>query len=999
MTVNKNWNCATIFNCDNLNTHEALFEKAKKEGMESVALLDDGKMQHIFMTSETAKQYDLKVFVGCKFPFKIGSNVVTLALYPRNNKGMKFLEALSTEFLEKGEKELRLEGKKESLSQMNIVVDATEEISPKAVREVLITLFNITSKGFIHVGVSDNFYGSNKEKNLLLKEIIKKEGVGYIPFNKVLFLEEEDYENFYSLNRIKEKEMSEDVEHIFMSSEEVESVFSYMEGAQDNSEKIFNNTNVDVIIGKRDMKIPDFDIVENFTVHPLFKTRFDEYIQKSSKVQVKSAAYLFHLVMDGVIERYGKQKNAIERALSELKVIIEKDFSNYFLIVWDLIKYAKSNGIVIGPGRGSAVSSVASYSLGITEIDPLKWNLQFERFLNIFRLDFPDIDIDVSQRHREKLITYLKKKYGEAFVAQIVTRSNYGFKNIVNNLVKVMKVPNDKVKKLKEMHPENHANLESFTKTLTNEEKEFLRSSKDVRVLLERGFALREIPQGTSRHASGVLISSVPLRKEMPMMFDENGMLTQVPNDNDTNSLEKMGFLKYDILGLRTLDVVEDTKTLIEIKEGQVFPEIPYNDEKTLKMLSDGYTEGVFQLESASRFAKQIKIDDFKDIVALNALNRPGPMDNIPLFSERKGQPIKVFGRNKKELSGVESLYPLLEETNGIVVYQEQINELVKEWAGYSLGEAELFRKAISKKQADVLKNQREEFLKKAKSKGRDEQTTSQLYELIMEFANYGFNKAHAVAYSWISYMCAYLKTHYTAEYMVSLMNSVASNAKKVSPYIEESRRMNVEILRPDINVSTNKFQVVEGNILCALQLVSNIGEKTAKSIVRVRGNQPFRNLKDVLSRTFKTDVSVSNIETLIRAGALDSLGDRELLLHELGGFKELEVMGIVEKIKEEIRLCGTIFLLDSSLKRKLMEKSSENANGITGIITNLKKTQDKYKRDMAKLQLLDFEGRIHYLVVFNRVWKEVETSLYEGAIVIGELDNRAFTKVKAFQL
>lgn len=1003
MTINKNWNCPSIFSCDNLNRHKELFEKVKKEGMKSVALIDEGTMQHLFLTSEMAKEYDLKIFIGCKIPFKLGSHVVKLALYPRNNKGLKQLSYMSTEFQKNEKKELSLAGKREALALMNIVVDATEaRVDERVVKEVVRTLSAITSKGYLHVGLAETFSQKNKKRNLQIKEVLKKEGVGYIPFNKLLFLEEKDYEDFFDLVRIKEMSKPEDIENIFMNNEEIDEIFDYMDGVEDNSEKIFINTNLDLVIEKKEMKTPKYPIEEKFEVSPLFKTRFEEFIKNSTKEEVKSSAYLFHLVMKGLIERYGKNKEAIERALYELKVIIEKKFSDYFLIVWDIIRFAKNNGIAIGPGRGSAVGSIIAYSLNITEIDPLKWNLQFERFLNEFRLDFPDIDTDMSQRDREKVIAYTKNKYGVDYVSLIVTRSNYGFKNIVNNMLKIMRVPNDKVEKMRELKPENYASYGEFVSYLEKENKDayaFVQSSKDIRILLQRGYALKDIPQGTSRHASGVLISSVPLKDEMPMMYDESGMLTQIPNDNDTNSLEQMGYLKFDFLGLRYLDVLEDAKRPTEIREGKAFPQIPINDPKALKMLSEGYTEGVFQFESASQYAKQIKIDDFKDIVALNALNRPGPMDNIPLFAERKGQPIKVFGKNKKELQGVECLYPILEETNGIIVYQEQINEIVCEWAGYSLGEAELFRKAVSKKQGKVLKEQRVIFIKRSLEKGRDKQTTIEIYDLILEFANYGFNKSHAVAYSWISYTCAYLKAHHTADYMAALMNSVANNSKKVSPYIEETRRMDVKVLRPDINVSTDKFYVVDGSIRCALQMINNIGEKTAKAILRIRGNKLFLNLKDVLRRIERSDVSRSNIETLVRAGALDALGEREQLLQQLKGDKEEIKLGFAEKVKEEIRLCDTEFLVDSTLKNKLITKSKETPNGVTGIITKIEKTKDKYEREMAKIQLLDFEGRNRYTVIFNRVWKEEKENIHEGAIVIGELDDRAFKKIKAFKL
>lgn len=997
MVVNRNWNCPTVFNCDNFNRHEELYEKAKALGLESVSLIDDGKLQHLFMTSEVAKRYNLKTLIGCKFPFKIGSNEVVLALYPRGDVGLNFLSAMSTDYLENGEKPLSLEGKKEALSMMNVVIDASEGLSAGVVREVLLTLYNITTSQYLHVGVAEDALQSNKESNLEIKEILLKEDVGYIPYNRVLFLEKGDFKNFVDFKKIKKEETPVDYRNIFKSDGEIRGMFDYMIEVKDSSEKIFSDTNLNAVIEKRDIKLPNFKIREDFDMHPLFRTRFEEFIKISPEEKVKNASYLFSLVIKGLIQKYGKNKEAVERVLTELKVIIEKDFTNYFLIVLGIYRYAKENDIAVGPGRGSVVSSVAAFCLDLTEIEPLKYNLQFERFLNVYRLDYPDIDIDVSQRDREKIISYLKEEYGTEFVSQIVTKNNYGFKKVINEMIKVMKVPSDKVEKLKSLRAENFESVDELMASLNEEDVLFVRNSKDVRVLLERAFALRDITFGTSRHASGVLISSVPLKKEMPMMFDEHGLLTQIPNDNDTNSLEEMGFLKVDILGLRNLDVIKDTKKLIKLKTGKTLSEIPLDDEKTLKMLNEGRTEGVFQLESAGRFAKQIKVNHFNDIVALNALNRPGPMDNIPMFAERKGKPTKMFGRNKKELVGVEELYPIVEETNGVVVYQEQINELVRSWAGYTLGEADLFRSAVSKKKSDVLKKEREEFIKKAAVLNRDEKTTIQLYELILEFANYGFNKAHAVAYSLISYTCAYLKAHYTAEYMACLMNSVAGDSKAVAPYINEARRMGVEVLRPDINLSTDKYVVTENGIRCALQLVSNIGRKTAKALARIRGEKSFDSLKDVLDRISESEVGKSELKYLIRSGALDCLDERSWLISELSG--EEFSYGYADMIKEEIKLTNTVFLVDGEMKSKILDTQQNLVNGVSGILSKVTPMLDKNKKEMAKVQLVDFDGKVHYLVVFHKAWEKFKTSLAEGAVVVGKVDNGVLDKVEAFQL
>lgn len=993
-------NVSSIFEKISLVEVPALFQKAKKSGVGIVGMNASGTLHDLSTVSDAIIETGIKALVGTTFPFRVGTNNVKLAIYPRTNSGKKLLISLSSTFHKNERKDLTLQQAKEVLRQSNIVID-TEEVENKVVLETIRTLSVSVSKKQVYVGLYETFSQKNKEKNLQLKEIMRKEKVEFVNFNKVLFLEEAEFDAFYDLMKIRGEKLPEDVENIFLKQEEVKEIYNYMAPFEESTSKFAKSSEVDWKIEKGEMKIPSFAVPKEFEVPLKFQQRYEDFIKESTAQTVRSAAYLFKMVFTGVLEKYGQDKVAIERAFKELDVIIKKDFSDYFLIVADFINYGKQNGIILGPGRGSVCGSLAAYCLNITEVEPLRYNLQFERFLTIHRTDFPDIDIDVSQKTRERLISYVRSKYGNDYVSQIITRSNWGFKNTIRDYLKLYRVSNEKINTLMSLTPENFASYGEFMGGANEETKNFVEGSKDIRDALQTVYLLKSLPQGTSKHAAGVVLSSTRLEDIIPMMYEEGRLMTQITNDN--KSLENMGFLKFDILGIRNLDIISDAEILIKNRKKVTLPkELPLDDEKTLNLFKEGNLLGIFQMESAgmSRSAKEIGVSSFEEIVSLSALYRPGPMGNIPLFAKQKGKPIKMES-NGVVLKDVECLYPILKETNGIIVFQEQINQIAVEWAGYDLISAELFRSAVSKKREELLQAEESTFIEKAVQIGRDKDTSKKIFDLILKFAQYGFPKGHAVAYSMISYRTAFLKANYPTEYMSALMTSVGGNTKKVAPYIEETRKLSIAVLRPDVNESTTTFVPTDSGVRSALQMINGVGLKTVEALVEIRGKIPFKNFSDFVNRVKNSPVDKGTIETMIKVGALDSLGERHDMLVELGVLEKGKAKPFTngEKIIEEMKFTETVFSIDANLMKRISEKCADKENCVAGVLKSVSEIKDKYQKDMARVQIIGFDGTTNYLVVFNQLWKKEKNKFVEGSVVMAQIDNRAIKKIATIKI
>lgn len=609
-------------------------------------------------------------------------------------------------------------------------------------------------------------------------------------------------------------------------------------------------------------------------------------------------------------KRYGKDQNVKERLDFELSVIKNMGYVDYFLIVWDFIKYAKDSNIPVGPGRGSAAGSIVSYCLNITNIDPIRFGLIFERFLNPERISMPDIDVDFCNDDRQKVIDYVVEKYGRDCVSQIITFNKMKAKNAIRDTGRVLDISYSDTDTIAKMIPfgsdiKTALNLNPDLKTKYEEDS-------IVRELIDDAMALEGLIRNAGTHAAGVVISQKPLTEYVPLQMNDNVLITQFPKD----TIEELGLLKMDFLGLRNLGIIKDAIEIIKASTGKEIDidNINLNEEGVYKMISRGETEGVFQLESPGmkQFFKEMKPESIEDIVAGISLYRPGPMDQIPRYISNKNHPENV--KYKHPL-----LEPILNVTYGCMVYQEQVMEIVRKLGGYSMARADLVRRAMSKKKIDVMNEERKNFIYGKEDengniqiegclrRGVDEKTANAIFDEMMDFANYAFNKSHAAAYAFVVYQTAFLKHFYPAPYMAALLSSVLDSPEKVNGYSAEAARMGIKILPPDINQSSAGFIVSGENIRFGLAVIKNVGVSCIESIVEERKkNGEFTSYRNFAKRTIPLNVTKRVHEYLIKAGAFDALGEkRSCLLSDFENILDSLADDLKHNVSGQISLWG----------------------------------------------------------------------------------------------
>lgn len=579
----------------------------------------------------------------------------------------------------------------------------------------------------------------------------------------------------------------------------------------------------------------------------------------------KSAdVYLKELCYDMFPAKYRDRADVKERLEYELRIIKSMHFSDYFLIVWDFIQYAKDQGIMVGPGRGSAAGSFVAYLLGITDVDPIHYQLLFERFLNPERISMPDIDIDFSDQRRDEVITYVKNKYGKDHVAQIITFGTFGVRSIIRELLKTMEIDSQDaafvLKEIADNERKSVAESVNASQELTN----YVKQSPPLQILFKIAARLEGLPRNVSTHAAGVVISEQPLVDHVPLIASQSEVyLTQFA----MKELEAMGLLKMDFLGLRNLTLIEKILASISANENIEINlnHIPFDDEKTFALLQKGKTNGVFQLESQGMQRVLIELipTNFEDIVAVNALYRPGPMEYIPVYIRRKHNKEQIIYPHK-------NLMPILKSTYGVLVYQEQIMQIANKVAGFNLGQADILRRAVSKKQEEAMKQQEKSFIQGCLEKGYSKQVAEEIFTWIVRFSNYGFNRSHAVGYSKISYYLAYLKAHYPAYFLAELLSSITGQQDKTREYIREAKEFGISVLPPSINNSFGKFTTEEQNIRMGLLTIKGVGYQAIKEIIQARKEGPFKHLFDFCLRVSLKVVNRPVIESLILAGAFD---------------------------------------------------------------------------------------------------------------------------------
>lgn len=583
--------------------------------------------------------------------------------------------------------------------------------------------------------------------------------------------------------------------------------------------------------------------------------------------------YLKYLCTKGLKRRLNNNIPPIyiERLEKELSVIKQMDFCNYFLIVWDYVKYAKQNNILVGPGRGSAAGSLVSYTLGIIDIDPIKYDLLFERFLNPERITMPDIDIDFDSEKRQEVINYVVEKYGSKRVAGIITFDTLAAKQVVRDVARVLEISSSDTDYIvKQLSPKV-----TLTETLKNNVKlkRLIDENNKYKQLFDISLHLEGNPRNIGIHASGIVMSCQDIDNTVPLYKNNRGIYTTAYS---MNYLEPLGLLKMDFLGISNLTLIQEVLTNIQEKEkiNITFAKIPLDDKKTLEIFKKAKTDGIFQFESPGmrRFLEKLQPSSFNDIIAALALYRPGAMDYIDNYIRRKN------GQEKIDYIDA-SLEPILKPTYGIIIYQEQIIQIARTLAGYTLGEADILRRAISKKKEEILIHEKPKFITKSINNGYSKETAEKIYNLILKFANYGFNKSHSVGYATVAYKMAFLKTYFFKYFETAILNNVIGNSTKTKIYLAEIKQNNIKILPPDINTSTNKYEVLSSGIRCPLSIISNVGSLVAKEIIDKRQERPYQDFTDFVIRNYSPGINKKVLINLIKAGCFNSFGINELTL------------------------------------------------------------------------------------------------------------------------
>ena len=709
--------------------------------------------------------------------------------------------------------------------------------------------------------------------NQKLVELSKKLDIPLVATNDAHYLKKEDAYNHEVLLCIQtgkrmtdEDRMRFDTDELYVKSpEEMKEYFAGVPEAIENTVKIAEKCNVTFEFGHT--ILPNYDVPEGYDTH------FD---------------YLKKLTDDGITARYGTEpsEEIIERKDYELSVIQKMGYVDYFLIVWDYINYAKSNGIPVGPGRGSGAGSIVAYAIGITDIDPIKYSLIFERFLNPERISMPDFDVDFCYERRQEVIDYVGRKYGVDHVSQIITFGTMSARMVIRDVGRALDLPYAEADKLAKMIPnELHITIKKAMEQ-NRELAELYEADPEIKKLLDTAMALEGMPRQASTHACGIVITKDPVDTYVPLYFREGAISTQYI----MTTLEELGLLKMDFLGLRTLTVIQDTKDLVKQTRGiEVQFDEDMNDPQVYRQWQEGTSVGIFQFESQgmTNFMKELKPDGLEDIIAGVSLYRPGPMDQIPRYIANKKDTEHAIYTHP-------ALKPILNVTYGCMVYQEQVMQIVRDLAGYSLGRADLVRRAMGKKKLDVMAKEREIFIHGQLDEngnivvpgcvrnGIDEKSANTIFDEMAEFAKYAFNKSHAAAYAVLSYQTAYLKTYYPAEFMAAMLNSFLGNLDKIPGYIDECKRLNIDILKPDINKSYTKFTVDEGKIRFGLGSIKNVGTSAVDEIVKIRNDGgTYQDFADFCERIKDVSVNKKCVESLIKAGAFDSFEQTRATLME----------------------------------------------------------------------------------------------------------------------
>ena len=900
---------------DGSNKIKEYVDRVKALGMDSAAITDHGVMYGVIDFYRAAQAAGINPILGCevyvapgsRFDREAGSGddrYYHLVLLAENNQGYSnLMKIVSKGFVEgfyyKPRVDLSLlEKYHEGIIALSACLAGevarflTRGMYEDA-KKAALRYQDIFGKGNFFLELQDHGIPEQQNVNQQLLKMHRETGIELVATNDVHYTLAEDAQPHDVLLCLQtgkkladeDRMRYEGGQYYVKSPEEMERLFPYAPEALENTHKIAQRCHVEIEFGVT--KLPKFDVPEGYT----------------------SWEYLNELCFRGLEERYQPVTEELKERLNyELSTIRNMGYVDYFLIVWDFIKYARDHDIMVGPGRGSAAGSLVAYTLGITQLDPIRYDLLFERFLNPERVSMPDIDVDFCFERRQEVIDYVRRKYGDDCVVQIVTFGTLAARGVIRDVGRVMDLPYAQVDTIAKMIPQELNITIDKALQMNPELKKVYEDQKEIHDLIDTAKRLEGLPRHTSMHAAGVVISQKDVSEYVPLSRASDGsIVTQFT----MTTLEELGLLKMDFLGLRTLTVIQNAVHLIEQDAGVKLDmqHIDYNDKKVLDSLGTGRSDGVFQLESAGmkNFMKELKPQSLEDVIAGISLYRPGPMDFIPQYIRGKNRPDTI----KYDCPQLE---PILKPTYGCIVYQEQVMQIVRNLAGYTLGRSDLVRRAMSKKKAAVMEKERQNFVYGNEEEGVpgciangiSEQTANKIYDDMIDFAKYAFNKSHAAAYAVVSYQTAFLKYYYPVEFMAALMTSVIEMPTKVAEYIQVCRQMNIKILPPDVNRGAYGFSVDNGAIRYGLSAIKSVGRPVINALVEEReANGEYRSLKDFIERLTGT-VNKRAIENFIKAGALDCLeGNRRQ--------KMLVYSQIVDSIAQEKKnsFAGQMSLFD----------------------------------------------------------------------------------------
>ena len=1039
---------------------QQVVKKAKELGMKSLAITDHGVMYGVIDFYKACKKEGIRPILGCevytaartltdKDP-RLDADQGHLILLARNNQGYKnLMKLVSLGFTSGFYYKPRIDYEQlarysEGLIALSACLagDIPQLIMQQnyeKAKELALKLEGIMGKGNFYLEIQHNGIEEQKIVNTQLLNLSMEAGIPLAATNDVHYINREDSRAQEILICIQTGKTVEDTDRLKFETDELylkttDEMWDHFSGCPEalvNTVEIADRCNVEITFGE--IHLPKFDVPEGFTPFEYLKMLCDK----------------------GLNLRYGDNPACRKQMEFELSVINQMGYVDYFLIVWDFIKYARDNGIMVGPGRGSAAGSIVSFCLRITNVDPIKYDLLFERFLNPERISMPDIDIDFCYERRQEVIDYVVRKYGEDRVAQIITFGTMAARAAVRDVGRALAIPYndvDKVAKMIPMMPGKHVMIADAIEA-NPELRNLYSEDPTVKELLNTAMTLEGMPRHASTHAAGVVISNQPITEFVPLYRNEDLILTQFP----MTTLEELGLLKMDFLALRTITVIRDTLAMIRADKGIELDidKMDYNDPAVFELIGRGDTSGVFQLESSgmTQFMKDLQPTTLEDIIAGISLYRPGPMDQIPRYIRNKNNPDGITYLTEK-------LKPILQVTYGCMVYQEQVMQICRSLGGYSLGRSDLVRRAMSKKKKDVMDAERQNFvygsvdnsgnilIPGAIRNGVDEKAAQTLFDEMMDFASYAFNKSHAAAYAYVGYQTAWFKCYYPVEFMAALLNSLLGSLGRISQYVLECRKRGIEVLAPDINESYSAFSVSKGKIRFGLTAIKHVGENVVKGLIEERKkNGSYKSFIDFCERMEGKDLNKRTVESLIKCGAFDSFGiyrsrliasyekilervsikRKSLLTGQFSLFEALsgsdetvtiewpqmqeydpklllamekDMLGLfitghpLDAFEDQIKENVTAYSYDFEITDEDTEQSKLTDNQfvrIAGIIVDIKTISTKSNRMMAFLTVEDLYGQMEVVVfpnIYEQFTKFIETDAQvwvEGRINLKE--------------